>query len=143
MYFWSNTFICILHNLACVISKPLTFLINLALKNNTFPTVLKRFKEIPVFYRGTNNKIDNYRPITINYQHISGIWNIIIHGSIFSHIQNVIITQIYLSVNINDFSIQFFHRSRLFLSVVFKSMDFFVLWNIMSIPLAPIFSTYT
>ena len=47
------------------ISEPMTLLINQALQTGIFPNNLKLAKVIPIYKKGDNSKLDNYRPISI------------------------------------------------------------------------------
>ena len=47
-----------------VICKPLVFLINLSFCTGKFPSILKTGKIIPIYKKGDNNCLENYRPIT-------------------------------------------------------------------------------
>ena len=47
-----------------VICKPLVFLINLSFCTGKFPPILKTGKIIPIYKKGDNNCLENYRPIT-------------------------------------------------------------------------------
>ena len=47
------------------IVKPLTFIINQSLKTGTFPDRLKVARVRPLFKKGDNQLITNYRPISI------------------------------------------------------------------------------
>lgn len=55
----------LLYDCATVISSPLIYLFNISVKYRRFPSIPKHSKVIPVFKSGDNNKIENYRPITI------------------------------------------------------------------------------
>lgn len=79
----------LLHDCACVFSFPLTILFNLALKNNTFPDVLKNSKIIPVFKKGDRSIVENYRPITI-INNFSKAFEILLYDPIFYFIKNKI-----------------------------------------------------
>jgi len=54
-----------LKNYKDVLVKPLTHLINLSIRTNTFPSAWKRGIIIPVLKGGSQNSISNYRPISI------------------------------------------------------------------------------
>ena len=55
----------ILHTIRNVISKPLTKLINLSFTQGVHPDKLKISKTIPVFKKGSQLKVSNYRPISL------------------------------------------------------------------------------
>lgn len=50
---------CFLKDVAFVISKPLTHVINLSLKTGEFPNNLKTARVTPIFKSGTKNSFDN------------------------------------------------------------------------------------
>ena len=45
--------------------KPLSYICNLSLSNGIFPHELKKAKVIPLFKHGDNQKVQNYRPISV------------------------------------------------------------------------------
>ena len=47
------------------IFRPITYIINLSIKQRTFPDNLKIAKVIPVFKQGSRSLFDNYRPISV------------------------------------------------------------------------------
>nr|CAH7732560.1 unnamed protein product [Callosobruchus chinensis] len=48
-----------------LIIDALLYLVNLSLLNGAFPSVLKTGKVIPIYKKGDNQNINNYRPITM------------------------------------------------------------------------------
>ena len=56
---------CFLKDTAFVICKPLAFVINLSLKEGTFPNDLKKARVNPIYKSGNRNSFDNYRPISV------------------------------------------------------------------------------
>lgn len=48
-----------------LIISPLTKLINMCLRENTFPTILKKAIVVPIFKKGNVNLPENYRPISL------------------------------------------------------------------------------
>lgn len=75
-----------------VFSSPLTFLFNLSLKANIFPDILKCAKVIPVYKKGEQNNIENYRPITI-INNFSKVFEILLYEPTFLNIKSRIIEQ--------------------------------------------------
>ena len=55
----------ILRHTSTLLCKPLTYIINLALKTGIFPNKLKTAKVIPLHKKGDRSYINNYRPIPI------------------------------------------------------------------------------
>lgn len=55
----------ILKNVAHLIAKPLSFIINNSLLEGTFPSQLKRSKVIPIYKKGDKTEIENYRPVSV------------------------------------------------------------------------------
>jgi len=55
----------ILKQITCGIAQPLSFLINRALEEGIFPNSIKCAKVIPIFKKGSHDKLDNYRPISL------------------------------------------------------------------------------
>ena len=47
------------------IFRPITYIINLSIKQRTFPDNLKIAKVIPIFKQGSRSLCDNYRPISV------------------------------------------------------------------------------
>ena len=55
----------LLSSAAPIIYSPLTFVINLSLKQDIFPDSLKVAKVIPNFKQGSRSLCNNYRPISV------------------------------------------------------------------------------
>ena len=55
----------LLKSIKCEISKPLTIIINQSLKTGIFPDALKVAKVKPLFKKGDNCCLNNYRPISV------------------------------------------------------------------------------
>ena len=55
----------LLKSIKCEISKPLTIIINQSLKTGIFPVALKVAKVKPLFKKGDNCCLNNYRPISV------------------------------------------------------------------------------
>ena len=47
------------------IFRPITYIVNLSIKQRTFPDNLKIAKVIPIFKQGSRSLCDNYRPISV------------------------------------------------------------------------------
>ena len=47
------------------IFRPITYIINLSIKQRTFPDNVKIAKVIPIFKQGSSSLCDNYRPISV------------------------------------------------------------------------------
>ena len=56
----------LLKSIKCEISKPLTIIINQSLETGIFPDALKVAKVKPLFKKGDNCCLNNYRPISLN-----------------------------------------------------------------------------
>ena len=50
---------------APIICKPFNHILNLSIKSNSYPDMLKRAKVSPIFKRGSKADINNYRPISV------------------------------------------------------------------------------
>ena len=50
---------------APIICKPLTKILNLSIKTNSYPDMLKKAKVSPIFKKGSRADINNYRPISV------------------------------------------------------------------------------
>ena len=55
----------LLKDVAPVLAKPLTHVINLSFKTGQVPTDWKEAKVVPVYKSGSRTQVDNYRPISI------------------------------------------------------------------------------
>ena len=55
----------LLFTAALEIYRPLTYIINLSLKQGIFPESLKIAKVIPIFKQGSRSSCNNYRPISV------------------------------------------------------------------------------
>ena len=71
---------------AHVLSKPLTFIINLSLNSRVVPAEWKVAKVIPVYKPGSAAEIDNYRPISI-LPTLSKILEKIVHKQLMAHLE--------------------------------------------------------
>ena len=71
---------------AYVISKPLTFVINLSLKTGEFPEDLKAARVSPTFKSGAKNLFDNYRPISV-LPAVSKIFEKCVHFQLIDHLE--------------------------------------------------------
>ena len=56
---------CFLKDTAFVITKPLTYVINLSLNKGSLPNVLKKARVNPLHKSGSRKSFDNYRPISV------------------------------------------------------------------------------
>lgn len=65
-------------------TKPLTMLLNLILKTNTFPKVLKLAKAMPVFLSGIESKCINCRLVGV-LSTKTKTFEVKIHKSLFKH----------------------------------------------------------
>ena len=79
----------LLKSIKCEISKPLTIIINQSLKTGIFPGALKVAKVKPLFNKGDNCCLNNYRPISV-LPTISKIF------------QRVMYIQLYTFFNVNN-----------------------------------------
>ena len=79
----------LLKSIKCEISKPLTIIINQSLETGIFPDALKVAKVKPLFKKGDNCCLNNYRPISL-LPTISKIF------------ERVMYTQLYYYFNVNN-----------------------------------------
>ena len=78
---------CYLKDIAYVLAKPLTHVINLSLQSGTFPTDLKKARATPIYKSGTQNIFDNYRPISA-LPVISKVFEKCVHAQITNHLES-------------------------------------------------------
>ena len=78
---------CYLKDIAYVLAKPLTHVINLSLQSGTFPTDLKKARVTPIYKSGTQNIFDNYRPISV-LPVISKVFEKCVHAQITNHLES-------------------------------------------------------
>ena len=77
---------------ASVLARPLTFIMNLSMKESIFPKSLKIAKVLPLFKSGGRSSFGNYRPISI-LPCISKIVERVIYNKLSSYLElNVLIT---------------------------------------------------
>ena len=76
----------LLKDAAEVITKPLTFIINLSLATGVVPTDWKVAKVIPLFKSGSTAEIDNYRPISI-LPTLSKILERVVYKQVMTHLE--------------------------------------------------------
>ena len=69
------------------ICKPITLIINQSLYTGIFPNKLKLAKVIPIYKKGDNTKLENYRPISI-LPAISKIFERAIFDQLSEHLKN-------------------------------------------------------
>lgn len=70
---------------APVISCPLAYMLNLSIRKNIFPNLLKNARITPLFKKGSNLKVCNFRPISI-LPVLSKIYEKIIHKQIDTYL---------------------------------------------------------
>ena len=75
-----------LKDCSSVIAVPLATIINLSMSTGVYPTDWKRSKLIPVYKSGSNNDIENYRPISV-IPAISKIAEKVIHSQLSSYFE--------------------------------------------------------
>ena len=75
-----------LKDAALVLTKPLTFIINLSLETGVVPSEWKVAKVIPLYKSGSQAKIDNYRPISI-LPTLSKILEKIVYKQLMPHLE--------------------------------------------------------
>ena len=76
----------LLKDAALVLTKPLTFIINLSLETGVVPSEWKVTKVIPLYKSGSQAEIDNYRPISI-LPTLSKILEKIVHKQLMAHLE--------------------------------------------------------
>ena len=75
-----------LKDAALLLTKPLTFIINLSLETGVVPSEWKVAKVIPLYKSGSLAEIDNYRPISI-LPTLSKILEKIVHKQLMAHLE--------------------------------------------------------
>ena len=75
-----------LKDAALVLTKPLTFIINLSLETGVVPSEWKVAKVIPLYKSGSQAEIDNYRPISI-LPTLSKILEKIVYKQLMAHLE--------------------------------------------------------
>ena len=76
----------LLRDCSSVIAAPLSHIINLSMSTGVYPTDWKRSKIIPVYKSGSNNNIENYRPISV-IPAISKIAEKVIHSQLTNYLE--------------------------------------------------------
>ena len=76
-----------LRDIAYVIAKPLTHIINCSLKNASVPSDFKSSKVVPIFKTGQKDNFDNYRPISV-LPAVSKIIEKCVHTQIMEHLEH-------------------------------------------------------
>ena len=76
----------LLKDAALVLTKPLTFIINLSLETGVVPSEWKVAKVIPLYKSGSLAEIDNYRPISI-LPTLSKILEKIVYKQLMAHLE--------------------------------------------------------
>ena len=80
----------LLKDAALVLTKPLTFIINLSLETGVVPRECKVAKVIPLYKSGSLAEIDNYRPISI-LPALSKILEKIVRQQLMAHLERHIL----------------------------------------------------
>ena len=80
----------LLKDAALVLTKPLTFIINLSLETGVVPRECKVAKVIPLYKSGSLAEIDNYRPISI-LPTLSKILEKIVRQQLMAHLERHIL----------------------------------------------------
>lgn len=70
-----------------IFARPLSIIINLAIKNSVFPNRWKRTRITPVFKKNDKTFINNYRPISI-LNNFSKVMEMLIYNSIYTNIRS-------------------------------------------------------
>ena len=78
---------CYLKDIAYVLAKLLTHVINLLLQSGTFPTDLKKARVTLIYKSGGQNIFDNYRPISV-LPVISKVFEKCAHAQIANHLES-------------------------------------------------------
>eukprot|EP00795_Rhopilema_esculentum_P006635 gene6635-12175_t len=78
---------CYLKDIAYVLAKPLTHVINLSLQSGTFPTDLKKARVAPIHKSGARNVFDNYIPISV-LPVIFKVFEKCVHAQITNHLES-------------------------------------------------------
>ena len=72
-----------------ILVEPLTYLLNLPLKTQTFPNDWKFAKICPVSKSGDNSRIENYGPVAV-FSALSKVFEIVIYNKVFPSIKSMI-----------------------------------------------------
>ena len=78
---------CFLKDVAFVIAKPLTYIVNISLKNGTLPNELKKARVNPIYKSGSRKSFDNYRPISV-LPILSKIFEKCVYRQLVNHLEN-------------------------------------------------------
>ena len=69
------------------ILKPITSLFNKSINTGIFPSLLKTAKIVPIFKKGDNDNVNNYRPIAL-LPTLSKIWEKLINIQLQENLMN-------------------------------------------------------
>ncbi|XP_045471792.1 uncharacterized protein LOC123678693 [Harmonia axyridis] len=81
-----------LRNYSAVLAKPLTIIINFSLKNCIFPSQWKRARVVPIFKKGNNAHVHNYRPISI-LSNFAKVYEEVLYRDIYFSVHSYLSTQ--------------------------------------------------
>ena len=79
----------LVHDCKYAFSEPLTIIINLALRSNTFPDRWKRARISPIHKKGKSSALDNYRPIAI-LSNFAKVFEQVLYGRIYENVRSYI-----------------------------------------------------
>ena len=78
---------CYMKDIAFVVAKPLTHVINLSLSSGIVPNCLKSARVTPIYKSGSNQTFENYRPISI-LPVISKIYEKCVHKQLMDYLES-------------------------------------------------------
>ena len=109
---------------ASVLARPLTFIMNLSMKESIFPKSLKIAKVLPLFKSGDRSSFGNYRPISI-LPCISKIAERVIYNQLSSYLEfNDLITS-------SQFGFRKRYNTELAVTLYLR-ITFAVLWTVVN-----------
>ena len=82
-----NLSLCYLKDIAYVLAKPLTHVINQLLQSGTFPTDLRKARVTPIYKSGAQNIFNSYRPIGV-LPVISKVFRKCVHAQVTNHLES-------------------------------------------------------
>ena len=77
---------------AAILTKPLTIIFNLILKQSMFPHAWSESRIVPLYKFGSRNEMINYRPITL-INNFAKIFEIVLHSQMYSHVTTCLAPQ--------------------------------------------------
>lgn len=82
----------LIRDCAILLAYPLCIIYNMIIENSVFPDLWKLSKVTPIFKKGDNTDITNYRPITI-ICNFSKLLEIILYDPLYAHVNNCLLPE--------------------------------------------------